>query len=289
MTTTNAPVPSGHPDRAARRLRGAVGALLGGATLVAAALAAPTAGSADGPTLAISPTSGPVGTVISVTGTCTPTIGTPTIQLQQGDVNVFIVSHDVALTTDGHLSGTIVLPSEHLVTPSDPSMTEPVVPGDAFTVAATCDATGTDSFTAATPFVVTEPPVTTVTSPTTVAPAEPTGPTVHASSGSIAAGGTLTLGGGGFAPTTPLTIELHSTPVRLGSTTSDADGNYSTTVEVPRDTEPGTHSIVVSGEAPDGEVHEVTTTITVTAATAQSGSATAAPAEPVAATPTFTG
>ena len=92
------------------------------------------------------------------------------------------------------------------------------------------------------------------------------------------AGGMVTVSGGGFAPATQLTIQLHSTPVVLGSTTSDAYGNYSATVTIPADTAPGAHFVVVSGLDPAGSPRSVSVAITVEAA-----------AVPVAVAPRFTG
>jgi hypothetical protein len=80
------------------------------------------------------------------------------------------------------------------------------------------------------------------------------------------AGGTVTVSGGGFAASTELTIELHSTPVLLGTTTTDASGNYSAVVTIPVDTAPGAHSLVVSGLDPSGQPRTVSVAITVVAA-----------------------
>ena len=88
-------------------------------------------------------------------------------------------------------------------------------------------------------------------------------PTPTVDNATPAAGGAVTVSGGGFAPATQLTIELHSTPVVLGTTTTDAYGNYSATVTIPADTAPGAHSIVVSGLDPDGAPRSVSVAITV--------------------------
>jgi hypothetical protein len=253
------------------------------ATLLAATMGAGVIGAAAGPSLSITPTSGPIGTVISVMGTCTPSDGTPTIQLQQGQMNVFIFSRDVQLTPDGHLTGTIVIPADHPLSPMSPDTRVPVAPGDSFVVAATCDSQGVDYFSSPEPFVVTAPPATTVAptvAPTTVAPTSAQ-PTVASSAATVGAGGAVNLNGGGFAANTPLTIELHSAPIHLGTTTSRADGTYSTTVTIPSGTAAGTHSIVVSGRDAQGATRAVATTITVTAAVVA--------ATPVSARPTYTG
>ena len=95
-----------------------------------------------------------------------------------------------------------------------------------------------------------------------------------------AAGGTVTVTGDGFAPNTQLTVELHSTPVVLATTTSDGAGHYSVTVVIPAGTAPGAHEIVTTGLGPSGEVRTSSISITVQAA--------AAPV-PVVLTPTFAG
>jgi hypothetical protein len=116
----------------------------------------------------------------------------------------------------------------------------------------------------------------------------PVTPTVDTTS--PVAGGAITVSGGGFAAATPLTIELHSTPVVLGTTTSDASGNYAATVVIPADTPAGAHELVVSGLDPDGQPRSVSVAITVLAAT---GTVAVQPgtvaAEPVAVVPRFTG
>ena len=108
-------------------------------------------------------------------------------------------------------------------------------------------------------------------------------PTPTVDTVSPVAGGAITVVGGGFAPSTPLTIELHSTPVVLGTTTSDVFGNYSATVVIPIDTMPGAHELVVSGLDPDGQPRSVSVAITVLASSAGS------PAEPLTVAPRFTG
>ena len=85
------------------------------------------------------------------------------------------------------------------------------------------------------------------------------------SNGSPPAGGQLTLSGQGFPPETVLTATLFSTPVVLGSVTSDAQGSFQMTVTIPLSTPPGQHEIVVSG----GGVQS-TTPLVVLAAVASS-------------------
>jgi hypothetical protein len=106
------------------------------------------------------------------------------------------------------------------------------------------------------------------------------------------AGGPITVSGDGFMPSTELTIELHSTPVVLGTTTTDALGNYTTTATIPAGTVPGVHQLVVTGLGPDGQPRTVSTEITVLAKDAAPNvlaeDEVAVPV-PVSAAPRFTG
>ncbi|MPQ99773.1 LPXTG cell wall anchor domain-containing protein [Modestobacter sp. I12A-02628] len=65
-------------------------------------------------------------------------------------------------------------------------------------------------------------------------------------------GQALTVVGTGFLPFSTATIVIYSTPIVLGDVVTDAQGNFSTTVTVPKTLEAGTHSLVASGIAPDG-------------------------------------
>ncbi|WP_082013768.1 phosphatase PAP2 family protein [Microbacterium hominis] len=90
-------------------------------------------------------------------------------------------------------------------------------------------------------------------------------------SGSVTAGGNLTVTGAGFQPGETVTIELHSTPVRLGTAVASATGTISATVTVPAGTPAGAHTIVLSG-ASSGVT--AATPITVTAASSTGALAT---------------
>lgn len=79
----------------------------------------------------------------------------------------------------------------------------------------------------------------------------PNAPSIQSSTSSTSPGGSLTVTGSGFCPTCTITLTIHSTPVTLGTTTSDANGNFSTSVSIPSDTAPGNHTIVATD--PDGD------------------------------------
>ncbi|GAA1782874.1 endonuclease/exonuclease/phosphatase family protein [Agromyces lapidis] len=91
---------------------------------------------------------------------------------------------------------------------------------------------------------------------------EPAAPVIELGAGSVAAGATIAISGSGFAPGTELRVELHSTPVLLGTVTADDVGAFQATVTIPADTAPGAHTVVVTG---DGDV-SASAELTVTAA-----------------------
>lgn len=61
----------------------------------------------------------------------------------------------------------------------------------------------------------------------------------------------------GFAPGSAIEIGVESTFRTLGDATSDAQGALNARVGIPPDLEPGDHTLVVAGIAPDGEPHVV--------------------------------
>ena len=66
---------------------------------------------------------------------------------------------------------------------------------------------------------------------------------------SVAPGADLTVSGDGFEPGETVALELHSTPVSLGTAVADADGALSVTVTIPADAELGAHVVAASGAA----------------------------------------
>ncbi len=88
---------------------------------------------------------------------------------------------------------------------------------------------------------------------------------------SVSAGGSITLTGAGFQPGETVTIELHSTPVQIGTTVASANGTINGAVTVPAGTAAGAHTIVVTG-ASSGVT--ASTPITVAAASATAALAT---------------
>ena len=86
-------------------------------------------------------------------------------------------------------------------------------------------------------------------------------------SSSVAAGGSVTIAGAGLDENQAIALELHSTPVSLGSVTTDGDGAFSATITIPAGTTPGEHHVVAV--LADGS--QITAAITVAAAGSVSG------------------
>jgi hypothetical protein len=77
------------------------------------------------------------------------------------------------------------------------------------------------------------------------------------------AGQGIPVAGGGFIRNGRVRVVLRSEPVVLAETTADTNGNVSLTVTLPADTTPGSHTITLEGEAPDGTPRLVVYTIEV--------------------------
>jgi hypothetical protein len=82
---------------------------------------------------------------------------------------------------------------------------------------------------------------------TTVNPATGRIPAVTVSQSQVAPGDSIRVSVDGFSPGEQVRIELHSTPVLLGTVTAGADGTANSTVTIPADTEAGQHMITVVG------------------------------------------
>ncbi len=114
------------------------------------------------------------------------------------------------------------------------------------------------------------PTVTPTTTPTSTPTPQPTGTAspspsataakVSLSTSTVSRGSQVTVTAGGFAAGESVEIWLHSTPVKLLSTTASADGTVSATVTVPSGTDIGAHKIEVRGSA-SGSVYASLTVI----------------------------
>ena len=69
--------------------------------------------------------------------------------------------------------------------------------------------------------------------------------------GSSVLGAPIEVSGDGLKPFTEVRVELHSTPILLGTVTTDANGSFHTTVRMPDAVPAGSHEIVAVGIAPD--------------------------------------
>jgi LPXTG-motif cell wall-anchored protein len=82
---------------------------------------------------------------------------------------------------------------------------------------------------------------------TAVNPATGRTPAVSVSRSQATAGGSVDVSVDGFTPGEQVRIELHSTPVLLGTVTAGADGTANSTVTIPVGTDAGQHTITVVG------------------------------------------
>jgi hypothetical protein len=87
------------------------------------------------------------------------------------------------------------------------------------------------------------------------ASAYPTGvsPRIALSTSSVPQGGSLTVTGENFTPNSDAVLSLHSTPVGLGTVSTDANGQFSAEITVPSDTTPGAHTVQAL-DTPTGDI-----------------------------------
>ena len=71
------------------------------------------------------------------------------------------------------------------------------------------------------------------------------------------------MNGDGFAAHTGVDVTLHSAPVHLGTFQTDSAGAFTGSVTIPDDTSLGTHSVLLSGTAANGQPATVTLTLAV--------------------------
>lgn len=77
--------------------------------------------------------------------------------------------------------------------------------------------------------------------------------------------------GTGFASYSTVVISLYSDPIVLGTTVTDALGNFSKPITIPRDLAAGGHTAVAQGVAPDGTPRSMKLAIQVAAASGGNG------------------
>ena len=95
-------------------------------------------------------------------------------------------------------------------------------------------------------------------------------PTITVAPQAVEAGKSVTVTGTGFAPSSPVSLTLHSDPVEVGTATTDDTGSFTAEVTVPAATEAGDHTVVAAAESPAAEA---SAPLTITAAPAPAPSA----------------
>ncbi|WP_433053507.1 beta strand repeat-containing protein [Dactylosporangium sp. CS-033363] len=82
----------------------------------------------------------------------------------------------------------------------------------------------------------------------------------------------ITVVGTGFAPYSTATVVLYSSPVVLGTATTDANGSFTKQVTIPASIPAGSHNLVASGVDSSGNTHQIRMPVTTAAATSSGGS-----------------
>ena len=95
-------------------------------------------------------------------------------------------------------------------------------------------------------------------------------PTITVAPQTVEVGKSVTVTGTGFAPSSPVSLTLHSDPVEVGTATTDDTGSFTAEVTVPAATEAGDHTVVAAAESPAAEA---SAPLTVTATPAPTPSA----------------
>ncbi|HST83811.1 MAG TPA: OmpA family protein [Kineosporiaceae bacterium] len=127
------------------------------------------------------------------------------------------------------------------------------------TVSATSDAGTSEDSAPSTAVTALDPEV-----PPSLPPAVPATLTTDAGAISLTAPGTdLVIVGLGFAPYSTVTVILYSTPIELGTGTTDGAGRLSLSVQVPADVAAGSHTFLASGVDPSGGSRLMALPITV--------------------------
>lgn len=99
----------------------------------------------------------------------------------------------------------------------------------------------------------------------------PTAAALTVSDTTVNPGQAVTVSGSGYANRARVTIIFESTPVELGTATTDDAGRFSTQVRIPSDATPGAHTIRATGLGPDGRPVIRSAGVTVLGATTSGG------------------
>lgn len=99
----------------------------------------------------------------------------------------------------------------------------------------------------------------------------PAAPSLAVSATVVTPGDPLTVSGSGWLPASEVTLTFLSSPVVLGTATTDANGAFTTQVTIPADASPGRHTIRATGLGPAGQPRTVDVAITVAGAADRDG------------------
>ncbi|WP_036318642.1 hypothetical protein [Microbacterium sp. B24] len=103
-------------------------------------------------------------------------------------------------------------------------------------------------------------------SPTATLPSTgPSTPTASLSTTTVAPDGRVTVTASGLAPSEPVELWLHSTPIKLWSGTANADGTLTQTVTIPTGIDIGKHQVEVRGATTGSLWLDLTVTATLAA------------------------
>lgn len=284
MTTTSVPHPA---TRLRKRLAAAVGTSV---LLTAVAIGAPSLAGANGVaepgTITLSPTQGPVGTEITVTGSVDAVCSADSVVFVEigeeyghvpgADGKTRSTSIGNATAAGGSFTVTGPIPS---VIGTDTPATDGVHDINAYCFS---PASNNPVLSATASFTIGDGSTTTTVPVTTTAPTAPE-PVVTVTSGEVTAGGTLSFEAEGFAPGSEVVVELHSDPIRLGIVQADQAGRIAGDVTVPATVAPGVHTLVLIGQDATGAPLELRAAVTIAAVL------NTTPAAPVGAQPSYTG
>lgn len=125
------------------------------------------------------------------------------------------------------------------------------------TTATTQATTSTTTLSSSTTSTTGDGSSTTSTSTTVVAGA------ITVTPATVEPGGTVAVSSADWRPGSDVTAVLHSDPVTLGTLTADASGTVTGNLTIPATTELGSHTLELSGTAPDSTARTVSTSLTV--------------------------
>jgi hypothetical protein len=107
------------------------------------------------------------------------------------------------------------------------------------------------------------------------------GNTLTLSATTLSPGQQFTASGAGFAANTQVTITLQSQPVTLATVVANAQGQFTVTLTIPAGTTPGTHTVIATGQAPDGSARTLSQTVNVVAQAGGPGTTAVIPGQQV--------